>query len=116
VHSLQHLSIGLGFCFYALPVLDGLLPSVLHVHLSLMVKSLHILLGTSISRADHLLAENMLKSFCKDFERYYATHNCTINVHLLTHLGFYVSQYGPLWTHSCFPYESLNGKLLKLHH
>jgi len=44
------------------------------------------------------------------------TNNCIINVHLLRHLVHYVQQYGPLWTHSCFPFEGFNGKLLKLHH
>ena len=44
------------------------------------------------------------------------TQNCTINVNFLQHLGYYVRHYGPLWTHSCFPFEGLNGTLLKLHH
>lgn len=44
------------------------------------------------------------------------TQNCTINVHLLRHLVHYVRQYGPLWTHSCYPFEGMNGKVLKLHH
>ena len=44
------------------------------------------------------------------------THNCTINVHLLRHIVRYVRLYGPLWTHSCFWFEELNGKLLKMFH
>lgn len=43
-------------------------------------------------------------------------HNCTMNVHLLRHLTHYVRLYGPLWTHSCFWFESMNGQLLRLKH
>ena len=32
--------------------------------------------------------------------------NCGINFHLLLHLTFYVRCFGPLWTHSAFPFES----------
>ena len=39
-----------------------------------------------------------------------------MNVHCLLHLVHYVRLYGPLWTHSCFPFESLNGKILKMQH
>lgn len=37
-------------------------------------------------------------------------------MHLLQHLVHYVEQYGPLWRHSCFAFEGLNGRLLKLYH
>ena len=42
--------------------------------------------------------------------------NCTMNVHLVRHLIHYVKLYGPLWTHSCFWFETLNGQLLRLRH
>ena len=42
--------------------------------------------------------------------------NCTMNVHLVSHLTHYVKLYGPLWTHSCFAFESLNGYLMQLKH
>ena len=38
------------------------------------------------------------------------------NVHGLLHLPEAVSDLGPLWAHSCFPFESGNGELLKLFH
>ena len=40
----------------------------------------------------------------------------TMNVHLLSHLMYYVRAWGPLWTMSCFAFESLNGELRKLFH
>ena len=36
----------------------------------------------------------------------------TLNIHLLTHLCHDVRQLGPLWTHSCFPFESFNHTIM----
>lgn len=38
------------------------------------------------------------------------------NVHGLLHLPDVVTKLGPLWAHSCFPFEAANGKLLKMFH
>lgn len=40
----------------------------------------------------------------------------TMNVHLLRHLVFNVRNWGPLWSYSCFGFESVNGELKKLFH
>ena len=37
--------------------------------------------------------------------------HCTMNVHLLLHLVDNVKLFGPLWTHSCFEFESSNFRL-----
>lgn len=38
------------------------------------------------------------------------------SVHGLLHLPDAVRDLGPLWSHSCFPFENANGELLKLCH
>ena len=38
------------------------------------------------------------------------------NVHNLLHLPKMVEDLGALWAHSCFPFESAIGELLKLFH
>lgn len=38
------------------------------------------------------------------------------NLHGLLHFPEVVSDLGPLWAHSCFPFESANGELLNLFH
>lgn len=38
----------------------------------------------------------------------------TLNIHQLLHLPDCVIQLGPLWTHSCFYFETANGDLTKL--
>jgi len=40
----------------------------------------------------------------------------TINIHNLLHLPTVVRNLGPLWAHSCFPFESANEELFKLFH
>ena len=40
----------------------------------------------------------------------------TLNVHGLLHLPEVVENLGPLWAHSCFPFENANGDLLKYFH
>ena len=42
--------------------------------------------------------------------------HCTLNVHLTSHLCHYVRLYGPLWTHSAFPFEDFMGSLLSNSH
>ena len=65
----------------------------------------------------HIVFRTIILTYCMhDFIPQTETQNCTINVHLLQHLVHYVHQYGPLWTHSCFPFEGLNGRLLKMYH
>ena len=52
----------------------------------------------------------------------HAPINCTgegnflPNVHGILHLPEAASDLGPLWAHSCFPFESGNGEILKLYH
>ncbi len=40
----------------------------------------------------------------------------TVNVHCLLHLPEYMRNLGPLWAHSCFPFETANEKILTLYH
>lgn len=40
----------------------------------------------------------------------------TANIHGLLHLPDTVRKLGPLWAHSCFPFEAANGVILKLFH
>lgn len=40
----------------------------------------------------------------------------TANVHSLLHLPDVVRKLGPLWAHSCFPFEAANGELLTFFH
>ena len=39
-----------------------------------------------------------------------------MNIHQLRHLVYHVRNWGPLWSFSCFGFESLNGDLIVLFH
>ena len=39
-----------------------------------------------------------------------------MNIHLLKHLTVHVKNWGPLWSYSCFGFESVNGDVKKLFH
>ena len=60
-------------------------------------------------------ADMVLTSFYQQFEVLYGKNNCTLNIHV-SHLTQYVKQLGPLWAYSCFPFEDMNGTLIKLVH
>lgn len=42
--------------------------------------------------------------------------NCSINIHLLLHLPYYVHNLGPLWCHSAFGFENCMQEFLKHSH
>ena len=48
-----------------------------------------------------------------EFPLLYGKHNVSLNIHNIAHLGRSVRLHGPLWTSTCFHYESFNHILLK---
>lgn len=98
---------------YALPVLSEFLPPLYLHHTSLLVTAVHILL---ISEPQISAAEAMIDTFYKLLPELYGKESCTANTHCLTHLTKYVRLWGPLWTHSAFEFESMNGHLKNLIH
>ena len=77
---------------------------------------MHILLNSHISSSDLLTAERMLNIFYRKSVDLYPKEICTMNVHSLIHLAQTVRNFGPLWSYSCFGFESMNGHLKKHFH
>lgn len=102
--------------YYSLPLLLPNLPSLYLHHYALLVCAMHILLQNEISAAQIDAADEMLHDFCLLLPELYGETRCTHNAHLLTHLAKYVRLWGPLWTHSAFGFESMNGQLKNLFH
>ena len=98
--------------FYALPILQSFLQPHYVYHLALLVSSMHILLGTSCEESHLKSAQERLEEFYSLIPELYTSSLCTMNVHSLIHLAPFVRLWGPLWTHSAFGYESMNGSLL----
>ena len=94
----------------------SILPQEHYTHFIFLSEAIFILLGDSITYKELEQAERLLQHFCLMFSALYSEGKETINVHSLLHLADGVRNLGPLWTHSCFPFESYNGNLLKLFH
>jgi hypothetical protein len=100
--------------FYSIPCLFGILPQAYFEHFLLLVESIHILLGASIARNDLRKASKLLQRLCLSIDFMYHARYESSNVHALLHLSGKVRDLGPLWAHSCFFFEDLNGELRKL--
>lgn len=100
--------------YYSLPVLKGVLPEPLLNHWSKLVKGVSLLLGENITREQITESEALLTDFVKDMEVFYGEANLSYNVHLCLHLPRSVVNWGPLWAHSAFVFESYNAKLLDM--
>ena len=75
-----------------------------------------MLLGQGITQDDLSRAGDLLTQFVKTLEELYGVRMVTLNVHNLTHLVQCVRMWGPLWSWSCFAFESFNGDLKKSVH
>ena len=102
--------------FYSLPIAGPYLPAEYAHHYSLLVYTVHILLGSSILPHDLTIANELLLCFYQHMPELYEDTSCLINVHNLIHLAPLVKQWGPLWVYSCFGFESMNGHLKKMFH
>ena len=102
--------------FYSVPVLKSFLPSEYIYHFSLLVYGMHVLLGRSIAVEDLPLVETLLQLFYTLTPKLYGNELCTANMHSLIHLVMFVKLWGPLWSHSTFPFENVNGILVRQFH
>ncbi|XP_064649597.1 uncharacterized protein LOC135501412 isoform X1 [Lineus longissimus] len=97
--------------FSSLPVLYGILDDQYYQHYLLFVEAIHILLQSSITKMQLKKAKHLLRHFCLLIECLYGARHESSNMHALLHLSEKVQDLGPLWAHSCFFYEDLNGDL-----
>jgi len=58
----------------------------------------------------------MLQSFVQDIPTLYLAETVCINLHMLMHVITDIELWGPLWTHSAFSFESMNGILTSFIH
>lgn len=105
--------------YYSLPIFEEVVEDKNVVkHWALLVNSLHILLSTNISNSELKKADDMLKQFVREISEkdLYSMREYTYNVHQLLHICESVKNWGPLWAHSTFPFETANNKLIKAIH
>lgn len=100
--------------YYSIPVLKGILPECYLIHWTRFVKALALLLTESVTLQQIQEADIMLRRFVMEMGDLYGIQNMSYNVHLSLHLAQSVRNWGPLWAHSAFTFESYNHSLLKM--
>lgn len=58
----------------------------------------------------------LLEMFYKCMATLYGDAVCGLNVHNISHIVKCVDNWVPLWTYSCFAFESFNGEISKAIH
>ena len=102
--------------YYSMPILKDVLPTEFFDHWALFVEALYILSKENIKTFEVDYADKLLHDFVARTELLYSKVSMTFNVHLLLHLSRSVYDWGPLWSHNAYAFESGNGDLLKVIH
>lgn len=102
--------------YYLRYCLEDLLPVRFINHFQLLSSAIYILLKEKVSHDDIVIAEAKLIQFADQFEKFYFSHNVTMNLHLVRHIANSVRYLGPLWAQSTFGFETNNGLLVKSSH
>ncbi|XDV26081.1 hypothetical protein PO909_029878, partial [Leuciscus waleckii] len=102
--------------FYSIFVLKGILPRVFYQHWLVLVTFMYLLCKVIITTEDIQKCEKLVVDFVKQFETLYGKTHVSFNVHLCLHLPESVRNWGPLWAHSGYIFESFNGDILKMFH
>lgn len=103
--------------YYSIPIIQLVLKNTKLInHWLLLVEAFYILLKEKITiyEIDH--ADALLHEFVCNTELLYSDVQMTFNVHQLLHLAKSVVNWGPLWAHSTYGFESGNGDLLDVIH
>ncbi|CAC5413226.1 unnamed protein product [Mytilus coruscus] len=102
--------------FYALPCLKDFLPGNYLEHFACLIEATFLLLQEKITPRDIKRAELLLDTFYKCSKPLYGDAVFGLNVHNISHIIKLVEDWGPLWTFSCFSFESFNGEISKSIH
>lgn len=101
---------------YSVPIFKKLLDADLLRYWILFVDALHILLRQEITSEELDHADEMLHEFNTPTQEFFTKKGMTSNMHRLLHLSTSVLNWGPLWAHSTFPFESANHDVLQTIH
>ena len=98
--------------YYSVPIFSTIMREDKFKHWALLVESLHILLKTDITFAEIEKADLMLHDFVANVEKLYSKTALTYNVHQLLHVAQSVADWGPVWAHAAYCFETANCILL----
>lgn len=101
------------FYYYSVPILKEIMRPVFFDHYLKLVLGISYLSARNLSQEMINKANQLLHLFVRDFQELYGIRHCSINIHMLLHVSGCVKELGPLWAYSCFPYENINGQILR---
>lgn len=100
--------------YFALPVLVNILPGPFYDHFKMFASAVYTLSQDNILQDEIADAACLLNCFVCQYQDLYGVQNMVFNVHITRHMADAVKKMGPLWAFSAFPFESANGRLVKL--
>ncbi|KAB5591318.1 hypothetical protein CTheo_5234 [Ceratobasidium theobromae] len=99
-------------------VLAGRLRTRYYKHVLLFCEIIMLCLEFSVTDSDIDRLDNMVKTWVTQYEQYYYQYSadrisaCTLTIHALLHLPYYLRKTGPLWASWAFVMERFCGHLL----
>ncbi|KAK3933055.1 Halomucin [Frankliniella fusca] len=99
--------------YFGVPCMTGLVSNANLRMFSLLSKGVFLLSRDSVTDNDIDVAQRCLLRFVTAFQDMHGPEKMRFNIHIMTHLGEAVRNWGPLHLHSTFPFESWNGRLRK---
>ena len=102
--------------YVSLPLLSKTLSKEKLEYLCLLVDGVYTLLKTSITVDELDEVDEKFHRFVALTEKYFGSKRMTFNLHQLLHVCKSVKDWGPIWAHSAFAFESANHELLQAIH
>ena len=102
--------------YYSTIILHFFLDKRYVLHWIKLVEALYILLQSEIGIDELDQADPLIHEFVTETQHLYSKVAMSYNVHILLHLAKSVLNWGPLFAHSAFGFESGNCELLKVIH
>nr|XP_054928516.1 uncharacterized protein LOC129385660 [Dermacentor andersoni] len=99
--------------YYSPFVLKDFPPSNCYRNWTKFVVIMHFCLQSTVPMDKIPKVKELLIEFLREYEHIYGKECMTYNSHILVHMVDNVRQWGPLWSFSAYPFESMNGKLVR---
>ncbi|KAK3920984.1 Replication protein 1a [Frankliniella fusca] len=100
--------------FYCIVCLKGFLKEKHLQHLALLSKGAHLLLQKTVTHSHIECAFRLFKMYMLNCQELFGDEHMFYNTHLLSHIPKCVLNFGPIWGHNSFTFESENGHIAKL--
>lgn len=99
--------------YYSLTCFNALIDIKYLKHLALLSQAIYYLNQECITSDEIDKAELLLIQYVREYEELFGIERMTYNIHLLGHLADTVRNWGHLWVHTAFPYESWNRRIIE---